>query len=94
MAQEENDYVTLRLSEKFRHELNGRARIWQTAEFLPQVDDFNNYIVNFEIGIEADLTADKKLTLRSYIQDTYDNEPAPDRERNDIKLVTALGYKF
>jgi len=26
--------------------------------------------------------------------DNYDNEPAPGREENDLKVVTAVGYTF
>jgi putative salt-induced outer membrane protein YdiY len=85
-------YFTVRLAERFEHKFNDRVRIWQSLEFLPQVDDFNNYILNAEIGVESALT--KKLSLRAYLQDTYDNEPAMGREKNDLKLVTALGYKF
>jgi putative salt-induced outer membrane protein YdiY len=58
------------------------------------VDHFKNYIVNFEVGIEADITADKKFTLRTFLQDTYNNIPATGRKKNDAKLVAALAYKF
>lgn len=85
-------YFTLRLAERFDHKLNDRVKIWQSLEILPQVDDFDNYIVNAEVGIESSLT--KKLSLRAYVQDSYDNQPAPDRKKNDLKLVTALAYKF
>ncbi|MDB6057425.1 MAG: hypothetical protein JWO95_1269 [Verrucomicrobiales bacterium] len=88
------DYFTLRLGEKFNHKLNDRARIWQTAELLPQIDRFKNYIFNFEIGIEADITKDRKLSLRTYLQDTYNSEPALGRKKNDMKLVTGIAYKF
>ena len=88
----ETGYGALRLAERFDRTLNERARIWQSLELLPQVDDFDNFLVNAEIGIEADLT--KKLTLRAFIQDTYDNDPALGRKENDLKLVTSIGYKF
>ncbi len=88
------NYATLRVGEKFHQVLSDRARIWQTAEWLPQVDKFNNYIINFEIGIEADLSASKKFSLRTYFDDTYNNEPAPGKLKNDAKLVAALAYKF
>jgi len=74
--------------------LSDRARVWQTAEFLPQVDDLNNYIINAEVGIEADLNTTGKLALRAYLQDTYNNVPAKGREKNDAKLVAAIAYKF
>jgi putative salt-induced outer membrane protein YdiY len=87
-------YATLRVGEKFNQTLSDRARLWETAEWLPQVDKFENYIVNFEIGIEADISSSKKLSLRSFLQDTYNHEPAKGREKNDAKLVTAIAYKF
>ena len=94
LGDEEQSYATLRLADKFTQELSDRARIWQTAEILPQVDDFNNFIVNFEIGIEADLSSSKKLSLRTYLDDTYNNVPAAGRKKNDLKLVAAVAYKF
>lgn len=88
----ESQYFTARIAERFDHKLSDRARIWQSLEFLPQVDDFNNYIINAEVGVEAALT--KKLSLRVYAQDTYDREPAPGRKQNDVKLVSAVALKF
>ena len=87
-------FATLRLAEKYHHELTDRARIWETAEIMPQVDKFSNYIVNAEAGIEADLTADKKLSLRAVLQDTYNSIPAAGRYKNDARIITAIAYKF
>ena len=53
---EAQDFVTLRTGEKFHMELSDRARTWQSVEWVPQVDEFDNYTVNFEVGIEADLS--------------------------------------
>lgn len=89
---EENDYLALRLGEKFEHKFSETARVWQMVEFLPQVDDWGNFIINGEVGAEAALTTD--LKLRAFVQDTYDNEPAPGRKKNDVKLVSALAYSF
>ncbi len=88
----DKSYLTLRVGEKFEHKFTARTRVWQSLEILPQVDHFKNTIVIGEVGAEAGLT--EKLSLRSYIQDTYDNEPAPGRKKNDLKLVTAIAYKF
>lgn len=88
----ESQYFTARIAEKFDHKLNDRARIWQSLEFLPQIDDLNNYIINAEVGVEAALT--KKTSLRLILQDTYDREPAPGRKQNDLKLISAVALKF
>ena len=85
-------YMTLRLAERFEHKLNDHAKIWEMVEYLPQVDRFGNYIVNAEIGVETTMT--KKLNLVAYVQDTYHSEPADGRLKNDVKLVSAIKYKF
>jgi putative salt-induced outer membrane protein YdiY len=87
-----DDYITLRVAERFEHKLTDRAKLWQALEFLPQVDNWDNFIINAEIGIDTAIT--KNLSLRTYIQDTYDNEPAPGRDENDLKLVAGVAYKF
>jgi len=89
-----SSFVTLRVGEKFHLQLSDRARFWETLDWSPQVDKFNNYIANAEIGIEADLTQDKRLALRCSLQDTYNNQPATGFEKNDVKLITSIAYKF
>ncbi len=89
---DDQEYMTIRFADRFEHKFSDTVRIWQTAEFLPQVNRVENYIINFEAGVEAALS--KRLALRSYVQDTYDNEPAPHRKKNDLKWITALAYKF
>lgn len=91
-ADSTEDYLTLRLAERFDWKISDHAKIWQGVEVLPQVDDWDNFIVNAEIGIETGITT--QISLRTYLQDTYDHEPAPGRQKNDLKFVTAIAYKF
>jgi len=86
------NYLTLRLAERFEEKLTSRLRLWQSLEILPQVDRFQNYVLNGEIGIESELV--KRLSLRVFLLDTYRSEPAAGRKRNDVKLVSALAYSF
>lgn len=88
----EDDFFTLRFAERFEHKFNDRVRVWQSVEYLPQIEDWANYILNGEIGVESGLS--KTLSLRVYLQDTYTSRPAAGRKENDLKLVTALAYKF
>lgn len=85
-------YFTVRLAEKFEHKFNDRARVWQSLEFLPQVDRVENFIVNAEVGVESALT--KSWSVSVILQDTYDNEPAPGRQENDLKLISAVTWKY
>ena len=87
-----DDYFTIRTGERFEFKISDRARLWQSVEFLPQVEEFTNFLLVAEIGVESDLT--EKMSLRVSLQDNYDNRPAPGRESNDLRLVTGIGYKF
>ena len=89
---ETKNYATLRLAERFEHKFSANTRVWQSAELLPQVDRWQNCIVNAELGAEASMTSN--LSLRVVLSDTYNTEPAFNRKRNDIKLVSSLSYKF
>jgi putative salt-induced outer membrane protein YdiY len=85
-------YITARVAERLEHKFNDNVRLWQSLEFLPQVDELDNYLINAEIGVEAKLT--QKFSLKVFALDNYDNEPAEGREKNDIKVVTAIAYTF
>jgi putative salt-induced outer membrane protein YdiY len=87
-------FATLRIAEKFHYAISPHAKAWEAVEFLPQVDNFDNYLLNMEVGIEAGLNKSNKLSLRSVLQDSYNNVPAAGRLKNDLKLITSLVYKF
>lgn len=89
---QDDSYATLRVAERFEHKLSDRARVWQSAEFLPDVGDFENYVVNFEAGIAASIT--KNMELSIVLQDNYVNQPAAGRKCNDVKLISGVTYKF
>jgi len=85
-------FATVRFGDRFEHKFNDRARLWQTAEILPQVDKLDNYVINFEIGVEAAIS--KSFSLKTYLDDTYNHRPAPGKLKNDAKIVAAISYKF
>ncbi len=85
-------YASLRLADRFERKFDGGARIWERAEILPQVNKFENYLVNAEIGAEALLT--KTVSLRVTAQDNFVHQPAPGRKNNDVKLISGLVYRF
>lgn len=86
--------MTIRATEKFHFGLSDRARLWESAEIDPDAEDWGNYIIIPEFGIEADLLANKSLSLQCYLHDNYNSRPAPGRLKNDAKTVIAIDYKF
>lgn len=87
-----DSYVTLRLAERFETKINHHVKLWQSLEYLPAVKDFGDFVAHAEVGLDTSLT--KKLSLRTFVQDTYDSTPAPGLKKNDVKLVVAIAYKF
>jgi len=88
----EQSFATVRFAERFEHKFSSKARVWENVEFLPQVDAWDNYTINAEVGAEAALT--KAFSLKAFVDDNYLAEPAPGKVKNDAKLIAALSYKF
>jgi len=85
-------YAGLRVGERFEHKFSDAAKLWQTAEFIPQVDRFSQYLFNFELGVDSAIT--KQVSLRAVLQDNYNSNPALGRKANDLRLITGVAYKF
>lgn len=92
LGHKSDTYATARIAERFEHKFSDHARIWQSAEFLPQVDDFDNFVFNFELGAEAALS--KSLNLQAKLVDSYQNRPAAGRLKNDVAIIAGVNYKF
>jgi putative salt-induced outer membrane protein YdiY len=87
------NYWAARLAERFEYQLTKSTKVWESLEYLPKVDDWSqNYLVNFEAGI--DTAINKHWSLRVVFQDQYASQPAPGREKNDLRLIAGTAYKF
>ncbi len=88
----DDEYLVWRVAERLEWKINERAKLWQSVEVLPQVDDFENTLINYEVGIDTAITT--KLGLQSKILGTFDNQPAAGRKESDFRWITGLSYKF
>ena len=87
-------YVTIRFSERGEHTFDKTksAKVWEEVDYMPQADDFSNYLLNSEVGVEAALNA--HFSLRVCADDTFNSKPAAGRKENDILLISSLVYKY
>ena len=83
-----NDYAALRIAQRLDYQISDTARLWQQVEYIPELDDLDNYLLNSEIGVSAALTA--RTSLRLVVQSRYDNTPAPDAERHDLTVISGV----
>jgi putative salt-induced outer membrane protein YdiY len=87
-----DQFVTLRFAERFEHKFSDKAKVWEQLEYLPQVDDFDNFYVNGEVGAEAAFT--EKFSLVTTLFWNYQNQPAAGRQQNDVRWITGVKYNF
>jgi putative salt-induced outer membrane protein YdiY len=92
LGHEDKSYVTLRVSERGEHSFGKAAKVWEEVDYMPQVDDFSNYLLNSEVGVEAALNA--HFSLRVVADDNFNSKPALGKKENDILLISSLVYKY
>ncbi len=86
------NYLTLRLAEEVQWKINDRASVIQSMEYLPQVADFGNFVMNFSLGLSTKIT--DKASANITFQDFYRSIPAPGRRGNDLRLMAGISYSF
>jgi len=87
-----DDRWALRAAERYDLKLSATAKFWEMAEYLPTFDDFDNYLVNAEAGVEAAMTT--RVGLRLVGQYKYNSRPAEGREKGDSALIAAVTVKL
>jgi hypothetical protein len=85
-------YPSLRLGQRLEQRLSHAAKLWETLEYLPRLEVFGNYLVNFEVGVDAVVT--RQISLRTTLQDYYNSHQSVGRFNNDVRLIAGVAYKF
>ena len=87
-----NDYLALRFAERYSCQATKTAKLVQSLEYVPEAEDFDNYLLTGEIGVEAAMS--ERLNLRVVVQDKYDSTPAANAECNDVSLIAGVGLSL
>ncbi|MBR3086393.1 MAG: DUF481 domain-containing protein [Kiritimatiellae bacterium] len=85
-------YTMLRLGERVEKKLGKGAKIWESVEYLPAIDDSDKYLVNAECGVESPLA--DNLSLHVTLKDKYNSLPADGNEKNDVSLIVGVRVKL
>jgi len=91
-SEDVHNYIGLRLAERGEYKFKTGAKIWESVEYIPKFEDFQNYLINAEIGVSAPIH--KSLNVSLVLQDTYKSVPAAGKEKNDLKLIAGIGFNF
>jgi len=89
---DDDSYVALRLAYHYDRKLNDKLKVFHNLEYLPGLDDFDNFQFNTDIGLRTELTtrmfAEFKFELK------HDNKPAEGSLENDLRYIVGIGWTF
>jgi len=86
------DYVTLRFALRYERQLAERSKWWLSSIHTPAADDFSDYLLSAEAGI--DTAINDHWAIRTAVRYQYDSTPAPGRQSGDTLLTVGLRYSL
>lgn len=87
-----DDYLAWRFAERFDCAISESSKVWQSVEYVPKSDDFKNYLITAELGVEAAMNS--RLNLRMVLRSKYDSTPGDELERNDLTLISGISVSL
>jgi putative salt-induced outer membrane protein YdiY len=87
-----DDYFAVRFGQRLTQALGPSAKLWESVDYVPTADDFSDYLLISEVGVEAAMNS--RLSLRVVLQDKYDSTPGEGLEKNDLTLIAGIGVKL
>ena len=87
-----NDYWALRFAYHLDKKVNERVSLIHNVEYIPSVEDLDEFNLNADAGLRVMLT--DKFFNELKVEWKHDSEPAPGAEKNDLRYVISLGYEF
>lgn len=81
-----------RLAYHFKSKLNDKVNVFHNFQYLPGLNNINNYFFSTDAGIRTSIT--DKLFGEFKVEYQYDSRPAPGRQSSDIRYIAGVGWNF
>jgi putative salt-induced outer membrane protein YdiY len=90
----DDSYATVRYAHHLKYfpKWNEKVEMFHNLEFLPQVDDWENYLIKADVGFTTKLVMDFNLLCK--IEWDYNSMPSIGRKSSDIRYIVGLGYQW
>jgi len=72
--------------------INDKVKLFHNLEYLPSLEDIEDFNVTADAGLRATLTAN--MFGEAKVEWRYDATPAPGAEKNDLRWVLGVGWTF
>jgi putative salt-induced outer membrane protein YdiY len=87
-----SDDAAIFAQEKFTHRFNDTLHVWQSLSYLAPFNDADDYVLRGEVGAGIDMGGG--YSWRTSLEDVYTNISTAGRDRNDLRLKSALAFSF
>ena len=77
---------------QFLPKFNPGIECFHNAEILPEVDEWEKYLVKADVGFSTKLIYDFDLLAK--IEWDFDSMPAGGRKKSDLRYIVGFGYKW
>jgi len=88
----DRDFVVLRGALQFEIQITDWLRFTELAEYLPDVEDFDDYLLRSNSGLTVNLFAG--FGFSAVMIYTRDGKPALDQGKSDVTYILTLTYSF
>jgi putative salt-induced outer membrane protein YdiY len=87
-----NQHLAVRFAYHFDKKLNDKVSLVHNVEYLPNVVDWSDYILNVDAGVRAMLTASMFAEFKAEWR--RDSTPAAAAHDDDLRYTIGVGWKF
>ncbi|HEY1686531.1 MAG TPA: DUF481 domain-containing protein [Tepidisphaeraceae bacterium] len=87
-----DEYVAGRLAYHFDHKLGKNMAFIHNVEYLPDLEDPGQFVLNADAGVHADIS--KTMFTEFKVQLTHNSAPPPSAEKNDVRYLASFGWHF
>lgn len=90
----DDSYATVRYAHHLKYfpKWNDNIEAFHNLEFLPQVDDWENYLIKADVGFTTKIVMDFNLLCK--IEWDYNSMPSVGRKSSDFRYIVGLGYQW
>ena len=85
-------FMAARLAYQIEKAFNDWVSAFHNLEYLPSLEQTDNFLVNADIGLRAKMT--ERLLIEAKTQLAYNAQPAQDREKKDFRHSLGIGLTF
>lgn len=89
---DKDSYAHFYLGQRASHWITENARVFQSLAGYLSLNEVERFNVIFVTGVEA--LMNESLSLKVTLENKYESLPAAGAEKNDLKLISGVSYKF